>query len=97
MNKLIEIQKYGEKFGEINNCHYFCKKYTVIEMTQLILNIEDTSILPSLKKILGAISGISIEKSRRKKSEMELALEDKARGRIVKCKDKEDLFNQLGL
>ena len=95
MNKLIEIPKCGE----INNYHYFCKKYTVIEMTQLILNIEDTSILPSLKKILGAISGISIKKSqtRRKKSEMELALEDKARGRIVKCKDKEDLFNLLGL
>lgn len=68
-------------------------------MTQLILNIEDTTILPSLKKILGAISGISIEKvqPRRKKSEMELALEDKAQGRVVKCKDKEDLFNQLGL
>lgn len=68
-------------------------------MTQLILNIEDTTILPSLKKILGAISGISIEKSqpRKKKTEMELALEDKAKGRIVKCKNKEDLFNQLGL
>ena len=68
-------------------------------MTQLILNIEDTTILPSLKKILGSISGISIEKSqpRKKKTEMELALEDKAKGRIVKCKNKEDLFNQLGL
>ena len=68
-------------------------------MTQLILNIEDATILPSLKKILGSISGISIEKSqpRKKKTEMELALEDKAKGRIVKCKNKEDLFNQLGL
>ena len=69
------------------------------KMTQLILNIEDATILPSLKKILGSISGISIEKSqpRKKKTEMELALEDKAKGRIVKCKNKEDLFNQLGL
>ena len=32
-----------------------------------------------------------------KKTEMELALEDKAKGRIVKCKDKEELFIQLGL
>ena len=70
-----------------------------MEMTQLILNIEDTTILPSLKKIFGAISGVSIAKSqpRRKKSEMELALVDKAEGRVVKCKDKQDLFNQLGL
>ena len=55
--------------------------------------------MPSLKKILGAISGVSIAKSqpRRKKSEMELALVDKAEGRVVKCKDKQGLFNQLGL
>ena len=67
-------------------------------MTQLILNREDTSILPSLKKILGALSGVSIAKpqTRRRKSEMELALEYKAQGRVIKCKDKEDLFNQLG-
>lgn len=32
-----------------------------------------------------------------KKTEMELALEDKVKGRIVKCKDKEELFIQLGL
>ena len=55
--------------------------------------------MPSLKKFLGAISGVSIAKSqpRRKKPEMELALVDKAEGRVVKCKDKQDLFNQLGL
>ncbi len=83
----------------MNNYHFFEKKQTIVEMTQLILNIEDTTILPSLKKILGAISGVSIAKSqpRRKKSEMELALVDKAVGRVVKCKDKQDLFNQLGL
>ncbi len=51
------------------------------------------------KENFGAISGVSIAKSqpRRKKSEMDLALVDKAEGRVVKCKDKQDLFNQLGL
>ena len=65
----------------MNNYHFFEKKQTIVEMTQLILNIEDTTILPSLKKILGAISGVSIAKSqpRRKKSEMELALEVRRR------------------
>lgn len=55
--------------------------------------------MPSLKKILGAISGVSIAKSqpRSKKSEMELTLEYKAKGRVVKCKDKQDLFNQLAI
>jgi len=67
-------------------------------MTQLVLNIEDTSILSSLKKIIGALNGVSIAKPvAKQKTEMELALEDKAKGRVVKCKNKEDFFNQLGL
>ncbi len=29
-------------------------------MTQIVLNIEDASLVPSLKKILGAIKGVTI-------------------------------------
>ena len=31
-------------------------------MTQIVLNVEDTSLIPSLKQILGAIKGITIDK-----------------------------------
>ena len=31
-------------------------------MTQIVLNIEDASLIPSLKKILGAIKGVTIGK-----------------------------------
>ena len=31
-------------------------------MTQIVLNIEDASLVPSLKKILGAINGVTIDK-----------------------------------
>jgi len=31
-------------------------------MTQMILNIEDASLVPSLKQILGAIRGVTIDK-----------------------------------
>ena len=31
-------------------------------MTQIVLNIEDASLIPSLKKILGAIKGVTIDK-----------------------------------
>ena len=30
-------------------------------MTQIVLNIEDASLVPSLKKILGAIKGVTID------------------------------------
>ena len=31
-------------------------------MTQIVLNIEDASLVPSLKKILGAINGVTIDR-----------------------------------
>lgn len=31
-------------------------------MTQMVLNIEDASLVPSLKHILGAIKGVTIDK-----------------------------------
>ncbi len=31
-------------------------------MTQVVLNIEDASLVPSLKHILGAIKGVTIDK-----------------------------------
>ena len=31
-------------------------------MTQIVLNIEDASLIPSLKQILGAIKGVTIGK-----------------------------------
>ena len=31
-------------------------------MTQIVLNVEDASLIPSLKKILGAIKGVTISK-----------------------------------
>ena len=54
-------------------------------MTQLILNVENPAILPSLKKVLGALDGVSIAKSapkRKKKCGLDLALEDVRAGRV---------------
>lgn len=54
-------------------------------MTQLVLNIENPAILPSLKKVLGALDGVSIvkpAKKSRRKCELDKALEDVKAGRI---------------
>ena len=34
-------------------------------MTQIILNVENPDIIPSLRKILGQINGVTISKARR--------------------------------
>ena len=67
-------------------------------MEQIILKIEDKRILPSLKKILSLINGVSIvQPKQKKKSQLELAREDVKKGRIISYSAKEDLFNDLGL
>lgn len=68
-------------------------------MTQLTLNIEDSSILPHLKKILNALDGVSIAKtSRKRKSGIEEAYDDIRAGRVHRAANVDDLFNQvLGL
>ena len=54
-------------------------------MTQLVLNIENPAILPSLKKVLNALEGVSIAKPVKKsrhKCELDKALEDVKTGKI---------------
>lgn len=54
-------------------------------MTQLVLNISDPSVLPTLKKVVKAFNGVSIApKSKEKKAKCGLdeALEDIEAGRI---------------
>lgn len=43
----------------------------VLAMTQMVLNIEDASLVPSLKQILAAIKGVTIDKLVTHQSEME--------------------------
>lgn len=62
-------------------------------MEQLIINIEDRSILPSLKKILNALDGVSIaKKAGRKKSGLDKALEDVREGRVNQYDSAEEMF-----
>lgn len=66
-------------------------------MTQLTINVEDKSILPHLKKILGAINGVSIAKQAKKKTGFEEAMEDIKAGRVKHFDTVEELFADLGI
>lgn len=69
-------------------------------MTQLIINIENPAILPSLKKVLGALDGVTIAKTtvKKRKTGLEEALEDVRAGRVSGPFDStEALFRHLDL
>ena len=64
-------------------------------MQQLIIDIENKDIIPSLRKILNAIDGVSIRSVRKKKSGIEEADEDIAKGRVYQADSVDDMFKQI--
>lgn len=67
-------------------------------MDTLTIQVENPSILASLKKILKAMNGVEIlPKSKMKKCGLEEALEDIRCGRVTEYKSSEDMFNKLGI
>ena len=44
------------------------KPLNIPVMTQMILNIENPDIIPSLRKVLGQLKGVSVAKTSRKKT-----------------------------
>lgn len=52
-------------------------------MTQLVLNIADPSVLPTLKKVVKAFKGVTIDSPAKKhKNSLDEALEDVCAGRV---------------
>lgn len=67
-------------------------------MTQITINVEDSSILPHLEKILSAIRGVSISKTDREKTcGLDEAYEDIRLGRVTHYNSAEDLFKSMGI
>lgn len=67
-------------------------------MTTLTLHVSNPGILPSLKKVLSALDGVTIaETTRKKKSGLDKAQEDVEAGRLISYSNKEELFKDLGI
>ncbi len=69
-------------------------------MTQLTLNIENPAVLPGIKEFLDKIQGVTIVSStsvRKRKTGIDLALEDVRKGRVNTYKSSEELFQKLGI
>lgn len=68
-------------------------------MTQIIINVEDKSFLPILRKILNAFPGVSIAKpeKKQKKSGIEESYEDVRAGRVTHYNNAEEMFKAFGI
>lgn len=95
-------------WGEYSN---FAARKEIKRMEQIVLNVENKSILPSLKRVLGSIDGVTIVKKsmavgnavygqakptpKEKKTELDLAIEDVQKGNLYSFKSVDALMNYL--
>lgn len=70
---------------------------TIPTAGQLIVDIDDISLLKNIKKAISMLKGVTkVTAPRRPKlSSYELALKDLDEGRVYEAKDVDDLFNQI--
>ncbi len=69
---------------------------SVINNPQLLVTVSDPTMLTKLKnaiKMLNGVSSISVLKS--KKTGLELAEEDKAKGRVTRWNSVDEMFNSI--
>ena len=65
-------------------------------MEQIIINVEDKSILNSLLKILNSLNGVSIVKQKKKrKTGLDEAIEDVKAGRVYTAENSEEMFKHI--
>lgn len=65
-------------------------------MTQLILNISDPSILPTLKKVVKAFKGVTIDTpAKNKKCGLDEALDDVKAGHVHTAASTDQLFHDI--
>ena len=65
-------------------------------MTQIVLNIEDESMVSGLRKILSNLKGVTIASTKTQfKGTLEKAMDDVRKGKVTKVNSIQDLINQL--
>ena len=62
-------------------------------MTQIILNIKDESVLPTLKKVVRSFNGVSI--ARPKESAYEASKREKREGKVNVYASADDFFAKM--
>ena len=65
-------------------------------MTQIVLNVEDKSMLPGLRKILSNLNGVSIAKTRTiRKGTLSRAVEEVRSGQVTRVNSVAELMAEL--
>jgi len=65
-------------------------------MTELVVQVEDASLISDIKKAIGMLKGVAkVTTKRKKKSNLQLAIDEVNSGKLCEAKDVDDLIKQL--
>ena len=63
-------------------------------MTQLMVSIEDTSMLEQIKQAISLLRGVKTVVLKKQKNSMDRAIDDISNGRVLEAENAEDLIKQ---
>lgn len=65
-------------------------------MTQIVLNVEDKSLVPGLRKILSNLNGVTIAKTHTtRKGTLSRAVDEVRKGQVTKVSSVAELMSEL--
>ena len=95
---MSEKQKHSDSYStHINYIKIMANVTTIPAEGQILVNIEDMSMLKDIKKAISLLKGvgkITVPRRRKLYSAYELSLRDLDEGRVYEAKDVDDLFRQ---
>lgn len=95
INKMLIIRDLLISLHKIN-AKQEMPNTTSLSPQQLIVTIEDTSVVNDIKRTIKLMRGVSkISVVKQKKTEVELAREDIKAGRVTKWNSVDDMFNGI--
>ncbi len=98
----LEDKYYISLFVCFRENVYLCGKNNVKMAHQIVIDVEDGSILPSLRQILTHIKGVSVRAQKETQKEAPLSayeesLEDLREGRTNTYQSAEHFFEKMGI
>ncbi len=66
-------------------------------METLTIQVEGPKVMSGLKKVLRSMNGVTILPKRKKRTGLEVALDDVRHGRVTEYKNVDELFAKLGI
>gem|GEM_PF-1607986 len=94
-NRIFFLFFYNYSDNSIFFCNFAAVRTNINVMTELVVQVEDTSLLSDIRRAIKMLRGVGKVSTRRKKTELLKAIEEADKGELHEADSVEDLIKQL--